>query len=145
MGRLIDDSLSPGVGRPVFRSIGDSGRRRFPQRPHEFRAIGEPLLGRLRECAQYGRTFAFRQGRDIRHRLEMLNHDLLRAAAGKRSLPRQQLLVNDGEAVLVAVPAELALEQLRGGVQRRDGAHRQLGLGAVAAALEGFSQTTTAG
>ena len=56
----------------------------------------------------------------------MLHHQLADVAAGERPRAGEQLLVDDGQAVLVAEAAEHAVEGLRGGVDRRDAAgHRR--------------------
>ncbi len=56
--------------------------------------------------------------------LQVLLHQRADVFAVERPLPGEQLLVNDGQAVLIAALADLALEGFRERVQRRDAAEQ---------------------
>ena len=51
----------------------------------------------------------------------MLKQQLPRVLAGIRQAAGEQFLEDDGEAVLIAVPAQASQKQLGSGVKRRDG------------------------
>src|SRR5690606_15834463 len=65
---------------------------------------------------------------------------LTRIGAFKRQRSRQQLLVDDGEAVLIAVPAHVALEHFRRAVERGHAQMQWAGLSGVQS-LQALHQT----
>src|SRR5581483_3582270 len=69
-----------------------------------------------------------RQGLQVRLRLRVLQQELTRVFALEGKRTRQQFLKGDGQAVLVAVLADLALEYLGRGIQRRDRAQVNIAL-----------------
>src|SRR5207244_28068 len=65
---------------------------------------------------------ARRQGIEVRHRAQVLGHELPRVGARERQLAGQQLLVDDAQIVLIAEATDDAVKRLRRGIQRRDAA-----------------------
>src|SRR5262249_40363606 len=96
--------------------------------PKHVAAAREALLRPFRQAATDGDAVAGRQRRDVWRRRQVLHNELLNAAAREWPLARQQFLVDDGQAVLIAKAADDAVERLRRGVHRRDAARDRGGL-----------------
>ena len=64
-----------------------------------------------------------RQGAQVGLLLGVLQQQQPGVLAVERNGAGQQFLKDDGQAVLIAVPAQRAHEEFRGGIQRRDGPH----------------------
>src|SRR6266849_4670582 len=78
------------------------------------------FIGILGQRLENRRLIARRQRRDDWRGLQMLKNQLANVIADEWPLAREQFLVDDGEAVLIAVSANPAVERFRSGVDRRD-------------------------
>ncbi len=121
-------------GFRVFRRGSGSGLLPRPRRSPVFACRGilqflnhlpataEALLGRLRQGTRYDRLVAGRQAVQPRPAVQVLGRQLRRRAAVVWQCPREHLLVDDRQAVLVAMDARAAVEELRRGIDRRHAA-----------------------
>src|SRR5262249_25010609 len=98
------------------------GGRGGPQGGDEVAAGAEAVGGRLGQGARDVGLVAGRQRRDVGRALEVAQDQLPHVVAGERPLPGEQVLVDDGQAVLVGIARDDAVERFGGGVDRRDAA-----------------------
>ena len=102
--------------------VGGAGRAGGVEGADEGQAVGEALGGVLGQGAGDDRPFGFRQRPQFRRIVQVLLGQLAGVFAVERPLAGEQFLVDDGQAVLVAVVADAAAKGFRRGVQRRDAA-----------------------
>ena len=100
-----------------------SGGRCRTKRIDERQATGETIVRLLGERPGHDRPIRLRQHRQIGRVGQVLQGNLADVFPRKRPLAGQQLDVDDGQAVLIAVPRNPALEGFRGCVDRRHAAH----------------------
>src|SRR5262249_17415355 len=102
-------ALAAGGGAPGGAAFPPPGPL-APPRPR-----GVALVGVLGPRAGDDRPVGLRQALEVRRALDVLQDQLADAGAAERPVPGEQLLEDDGQAVLVAEPADVAVERLRGG------------------------------
>ncbi len=93
------------------------------ERLHEFEAGGEAALRVLRQRPDHHGTVGLRQRQDVGVVTQVRQHHFMARFGAEGCQPREQLLVDNGEAVLVAVAADLAAEHFRGDVEGGQPAH----------------------
>ena len=100
-----------------------SRRGVFGERLGQRRATRETTAGVLGKRPFHGRAIFLGQGAYVRRRFGVLQAEPGSALPTKGDSPGQQLLIDDRQAVLVAVMRGVAFEHLRRRVERRQTAH----------------------
>ncbi len=113
------------------------GRRFHPERQRldELQARGEAGFGVLGQRLCHHVLVVHRQPGQVGIFADVGQHDRRRVGAVERQGAGEHLLVDDGQAVLGAVPAHLAAQQLRGAVERRQAPLLGHGFGPVVVEL----------
>src|SRR6266581_6263954 len=84
-----------------------------------------PVVGVLGQGTKNNGLVVRRQGTDVRRRLHVLEDQLPDICPSERSVAGEQLLKDDGQAVLIAESADITLEGLRCSVNRRNAARQR--------------------
>ena len=114
--RHLDIEVEVGHGvRQIAAPFGEEGS-------HQVLATGVTLLGILLQGPLYDGPIGFRQRLQIGLLMGMLHQQLASVLPVERQRTGEQFLINNGQTVLIAMPAEYSLEKFRCRVQRRNGA-----------------------
>ncbi len=130
LGRMGRHDFFDGHGPPrqiaprAFLSAAD-------QRLQKVQARGETLFGAFGQGAAKYRPVLRRQRRQVRLGRQVQHHQLIHVLAPERHRAGEQLLIDDGQAVLIAMTADGPAQQFRRRVQRRHAALPMRGMAAV--------------